>query len=59
MLSLQKIYDVVRNHTVDAIVRVASPAFPKDKLESEVISFRPPFTAQSRRRDLRSPQFDT
>lgn len=39
MLSLQKVYDVVRNDTVEAVVRVASPAFPKDKLESEVITF--------------------
>jgi hypothetical protein len=39
MLSLQKVYDVVRNDTVDAVVRVASPAFPKDKLESEVINY--------------------
>lgn len=41
MLSLQQIYDVVRNGTVDAVVRVASPAFTKDKLESEVLSFDP------------------
>jgi hypothetical protein len=47
MLSLQKVYDVMRNDVVDAVVRVTSPAFPKDKLESEVITFRPPLTAQS------------
>ena len=47
MLSLYKVYDVVRNDTVDVVVRVASPVFPKDKLESEVIIFRPPLTAQS------------
>ncbi|KAM6498531.1 Protein kinase-like domain containing protein [Amanita muscaria] len=35
-----KVYDVVRNGTVDAVVRVARPAFPKDKLESEVATIR-------------------
>ena len=49
MLSLQKVYDVVRNDTqvVDVVVRVPSPAFPKDKLESEVISPRPLLTPLS------------
>jgi hypothetical protein len=44
MLSLQQVYDIVGNDTVDAVVdavvRVPSPAFPKDKLESEVVNFR-------------------
>ncbi|KAM6503367.1 hypothetical protein JOM56_000310 [Amanita muscaria] len=35
-----KVYDVVRNDTVDALVRVASPVFPKDKLESQVATTR-------------------
>jgi len=37
-----KVYDVVRTDTksVDAVVRVASPAFPKDKLESEVATIQ-------------------
>jgi len=39
MINLQQVYDIVRNGTVDAVVRVASPAFPKDKLESEVGKF--------------------
>ena len=38
MLNLRQVYDIVRNGAIDAVVRVASPAFPKDKLESEVIS---------------------
>lgn len=33
-----KVYDIFRSDgtPLDAVVRVASPAFPKDKLESEV-----------------------
>jgi hypothetical protein len=33
-----KVYDILRSDgsPFDAVVRVASPAFPKDKLESEV-----------------------
>ncbi|KAG2040885.1 hypothetical protein BDR03DRAFT_947641 [Suillus americanus] len=33
-----KVYDILRSDgaPIDAVVRVASPAFPKDKLESEV-----------------------
>ena len=38
MINFQQVYDIVRSGPIDsdAVVRVASPAFPKDKLESEV-----------------------
>jgi len=48
MFSFLQVYDVVRDGIVDAVVRVASPAFPKDKLESEVIDFQPLLPAQLR-----------
>ncbi|KAG2369335.1 hypothetical protein BDR07DRAFT_1447628 [Suillus spraguei] len=37
-----KVYDILRSDgaPLDAVVRVASPAFPKDKLESEVATFK-------------------